>query len=282
MRNNIMLSYAEPYISLLTKYPDFNLSNIDVSGDVIIKYSLENDINLIKLRKKYDIDNKVSGKNTLDKVISLTDWVHYKLFFAGDNVYPEQCNSLSILSINKQGALFCFYQSIVLNDVLLSLGIKSRIIKCLPCEFDMDCHVGVISFVPEMKKWIFFDPTFNTYFTDQQGNPLSITEVRETYKNAQIPLFKPILINKNWTLVLNGIEYETYDDWYSVYMAKNCFRFSSLIESSFDYNSKEYERNIFLNPIGYRIKNEYDNSIKNPNLSLYTNNVSCFFRSPEY
>jgi len=68
------------------------------------------------------------------------EWVHNELFFVGNNINPPYRNSLSILSVKKQGALFCLYQANVLNDILLSIGIKSRIIRCLPYEYDMDCH----------------------------------------------------------------------------------------------------------------------------------------------
>ena len=159
----------------------------------------------------------------------------------------------------------------------MSIGIKSRIIKCLPYEFDMDCHVGVIAFISERNKWVFFDPTFSTYFTDKTGNPLSLIEIRNEYKNNRIPIFKHITIKKDWVLVMNSIVCETYDDWYSIYMAKNCFRFASPIESSYNYNSEESDRTIFLNPIGYEIRNEYNKNIKDSHLSIYTNDINCFF-----
>lgn len=275
-----MLNHAKHYISLLTKYPDFKHLNLNVDCKNIFEYSDNHDINLITLRKTYGIDDIAIGKDIVDKVIALMEWVHNELFFVGNNINPPYRNSLSILSVKKQGALFCLYQANVLNDVLLSIGIKSRIIRCLPYEYDMDCHVGVIVFIPERNKWLFFDPTFNTYFTDKIGNPLSIREIREVYKSCQIPAFKHIDIKKDWELFMNGIVCETYDDWYSLYIAKNCFRFASPKESSFDYNSKDTERTVFLNPTGYQIKNEYDNNIKNSHLSLYTDDINHFFRIP--
>lgn len=273
-----MLNHAKLYISLLNKYPNF--SQLNNNNELFFKYSDDNDINLITLRKTYGIDTIIAGLDTMDKIISLTEWVHNELFCVGSNINPPHRDSLSILSVKGQGALFCYYQAIVLNDALLSIGIKSRIIKCLPYEFDMDCHVGVIAFISERNKWVFFDPTFNTYFTDNNGNPLSLIEIRNEFKQGRIPVFKHITIKKDWVLIMNGIICDTYDDWYSIYMAKNCFRFASPLESLYNYASKDTGSTIFLNPIAYDIKNEYDNNIKNSHLSLYTNNINCFFRSP--
>lgn len=64
-------------------------------------------------------------------------------------------------------------------------------------------------------------------------------------------------------------------------MAKNCIRFSSPIESSFDYYSKDIERTVFLNPLGYVKRNENDTNVKNPQSSIYTNNSNLFLGLPK-
>ena len=107
-----MLNYAKPYVSVLNKYPDFSQLNEDNNNEILFKYSGDNDINLITLRKTYEIDTITTGLDTIDKVISLTEWVHNELYFAGININPPKRDSLSVLSVKRQGALFCYYQAI--------------------------------------------------------------------------------------------------------------------------------------------------------------------------
>jgi hypothetical protein len=183
-----------------------------------------------------------------------------------------------ILENKQKGQMFCFYYAILMNEILLSLGIKSRIIECFPKIFDHDCHMAVIVFIPELNEWAFFDPTFNTYFIDDEGKPLAIDKIRNIYKNMmetkKVPRFIPIGIEKKWELVLAGNRYETYDEWYAIYMLKNIFRFLSPLKSTFGYNIKRDEINLMLNPVGYHIINEYDSF--NYGRIIYTNNMQMF------
>ncbi|MGZ9583013.1 transglutaminase-like domain-containing protein [Paenibacillus marinisediminis] len=268
-----MFYEAQKYIEYLKSYPLFEVEK--GNADHLFEYVNRDDENLITLCNTYRIAEIALGRDTFEKVKALMDWVHKELFFVGENVYPPFFNSLSILSNRKKGALFCTYQAIVLNEALLSIGIKSRLLWCFPYEFDSDCHVGVTVYLPEINDWIFFDPTFNTFFHDQDGIPLSIVKVREVYKNGELPGFRHIEINKTWSLTLNGFEFETYDKWYSMYMAKNCFRFSSPLQSSFGYLSREDAITVFLNPSDYVIKNEYDH-VQHPQTAIYTSNINVF------
>lgn len=82
-------------------------------------------------------------------------------------------------------------------------------------------------------------------------------EIRKQYLNRKDIQFKGIEIDKRWTLILNGIVCETYDEWYKIYMAKNCFRFAFPQKSKFNYSNAD-ARYVFANPLGYKVKNEYD------------------------
>jgi hypothetical protein len=87
------------------------------------------------------------------------------------------------------------------------------------------------------------DASFNVYCQDENGNFLSIQEVRE-----RMCTDKPLIINDdlNW----NGIYYPKFV--YIRYMNKNLFRFSCPMSSEFNYESSDKPRTyIELNPKKY-------------------------------
>lgn len=266
---SIFDQHVEYYSAMLNEYADFDYDN-DV--DSWIEFQNNNDKELIDLERTFYIKKIAIGETDFDRIISLMKYIHNELFFVGTNVSPSENNTYEIMKIKKTGSLFCSYQATVLLEMLLSIGIKAIKVSCLPKEFDGDCHVVIISYLKDINKWVFFDPTFNTYFSDKDGNPLSLIEIRECYQRLQVD-FKHIEINKQWELVMNGIVCDSYDEWYKIYMAKNMFRFMFPNKSTFNFPSKTDSEFIFLNPLGYDSKNEYD-KISNAIHNKYTHNAS--------
>ena len=124
--------------------------------------------------------------------------------------------------------LNCRGLSTVLNECYLSMGFKSRFITCMPKDsiFD-DCHVINSVYLPNDKKWIWIDPTNNAYVMNENGELLSIEEVRERIIND-----KPIILNPdaNW----NNKSSTTKQDYLYNYMAKNLYRLQCPLVSEYD------------------------------------------------
>lgn len=242
------------YAGILNEHPKFILNHAKNS---LFEFQNEHDKSLVDLKSDFNVDVIAAGKSDFDKTLSLMMYIHKELFFPGSNISPTVNNTYEIMKVRKTGALFCSYHATVLTEMLLSIGVKAIKISCLPKDFDGDCHVAVLAYMKEKKKWVFFDPTFGTYFFDENGNPLSILEIREQYINRKNILFKNIQIDKQWRLIMNGVVCESYDEWYRIYMSKNSFRFMFPQKSEFNY-SNTYAKYIFTNPLGYTTKNEYD------------------------
>jgi len=242
------------YKNILNEFPTFTLGPAENN---FFQLQDAQEKSLIKLENDFNVTAIAIGKSDFEKTFSLMAYVHQELFFPGDNISPAENNTYEIMKVRKTGALFCSFHATVLAEMLLSIGIKAIKTSCLPKDFDGDMHVAVLAYMKEMKKWVFFDPTFNTCFFDEAGNPLSMMEIREQYRNQKEVCFKSIEIDKQWTLVMNGIVCETYNEWYKIYMAKNCFRFMFPQQSAFNDSDRD-EEYIFTNPPGYKAKNEYD------------------------
>ena len=238
------------YVKCLNSFPNF------LSENIVVDFQDKNDAQLEYIKNVFCLEKHLSNKSSLDNVCSLMTFVHHELFSLGDNIRPLKMNTFSIMEIKQKGSVFCSCYATVLSEMLLSVGILAVRISCFPMEFDCDCHVGVMVYLEDLNKWAFFDPTFNTYFYDND-KPIDIFEIRELYKNDKPVTFKHIEINKQWQLFMNGEEYSTYDDWYNAYMQKNCFRFLVPQKSQYGYLSND-PKYYFMNPVGYHTKNEYD------------------------
>lgn len=278
-------SEASPYVDVdgylrpLRLYPCFCHCSTD-EGDGLFTYAEPDVPQLARLRTAYSLCAVAGEGNAWDKAIRLSDWTFEQLFCVGPRINPESLDSLSILAHRQEGSLYCSHKSIVLHEALLSVGIPSRLLWCYPYRFDSDCHVVVILYVAELAKWVFVDPTFNTYFHDDSGKPLSVLEVRSLYHTGHVPKFRHIAIDKQWALVMNGVICDTYDQWYQLYMAKNCFRFSSPADNRFGCSGDAGVARVFLNPSGFDMVNEYDRYTHSPDTNIYTTSASAFFSRP--
>jgi len=150
-------------------------------------------------------------------------------------------------------------------ELLLALNRKATVVSCLPKTFDCDSHAAVLTYLEDAGKWAFFAPTFNTYFAGRSGEPLDILEIRAAYASEITPQFEPIPIQKEWVLVLNGIVYETYEEWYRVYMAKNTFRFILPAENFYGAydRANDSKMRYCISPENYSDRNEYDAAYPN-------------------
>ncbi len=276
------------YIGVLKSYPAYN--NADTSKIPNFYYDNSSDSNLIKLRKKYNL-GKIAGNGTeISKMINLMHWVHNSLKYDGSSKNPNPRNTFNIIKVckEKDRGVNCRMLATVLNEVYLAMGFKSRFVTCMPAKVNFqDCHVIDIVYSNTYKKWIYMDPTWDVYFTDNEGNYLSIEGVRERLINNE-----PLNINKGINInfgnfftglinLVEGINKSSYLD----YMSKNLFRFDCSVKSEFDTETgKDRSYNyIELVPKGYTSnKKIVVDSLKGYNITTYyTNDSEKFWATPK-
>jgi hypothetical protein len=126
--------------------------------------------------------------------------------------------------------LNCRGLALVLNECYLSMGIKSRVVTCLPkdsLKIDQDCHVINSVYSESLKKWLWIDPTFDAYVMNEKGELLSIEEVRERLISDKSLILNP---DANW----NNQSTQTKENYLENYMAKNLYILEC--HSSSEYN----------------------------------------------
>ncbi len=184
------------------------------------------------LRKRYNLDSIAGKGDDFSQVVNLMHWLHNLVPHDGNNGNPEIKNAENMISVCKKESrgLNCRGLAMTLNECYLALGFKSRYVTCLPkdsLKIDKDCHVINTVFLNSLKKWIWIDPTFNAYILNENGEPLSIEEVR-----MRIIDNRPVEVSPgaNW----NNKNPVVKEDYLFSYMAKNLYILQSPVESKYD------------------------------------------------
>ena len=142
-----------------------------------------------KLEEKYLLSH-IAGEGTgFEKSVRIMAWLCNHTFYSGMSMNCPADNGFSILnkSFDKgfNFAINCRFRAIAFADCLVALGIKA-IPLALISEKDKEtggfgCHLVVHVFDIENNKWYLFDPSFNTYFTNTDGDKLDVYSLRDCF-----------------------------------------------------------------------------------------------------
>jgi len=142
----------------------------------------------------YGID-KTAGEGTeLEKALRLMDEYAPRLKHESWYDNSAEMNALSLLEYsldNGRHGINCRCKAQILNEMCLALGIYSRKVWIMPnSPYDSDCHVVNEVWDSSLGKWVMLDITNNQYWVDENGTPLSVTEIR--YKGAMNEFCTPV------------------------------------------------------------------------------------------
>jgi hypothetical protein len=215
------------------------------------------------LFSKYKIRTISGDGSEISKVLKLLRWCSENVRHNGGTKDVEYISKTSVDILDyafqkgREYGVYCRLQAIVFTECCLALGIKSRILHCLPYNpYDFDSHVVSMVFITELQKWIMLDPGNNQYFLDEFNNILSPMETRKRLANEEY------------------IRCNVQDENYQTYMAKNLFYFKSLLHNTFGSDLQIDQQTIYCVPKGfnvlereisyceYAIKNSPDHSVE--------------------
>ncbi len=231
----------ESRIEILKKYSEYD-TDVE-SKKYPATFVLNNKIPDILL--KYDY-LKYSGRpraNEDDTVFSMLDFVCDHFMHDGNICLPRNLSMVGIIEGSEKIGLKtnCRGLSLILAELLRMNGIKARHVTCKPYEEPFsDCHVVVDCIMPSGTR-IMLDPTYRLYFTDDNGQYVSIAQFREG-------IIQGVDFHPNSKASRNGGEF--FYDNYKEYMIKNLLRFNTnyiLDDSIPDRKATEIE----LIPKGY-------------------------------
>ena len=226
------------------------------------------------LREEFDLDRIAGNGDEVSQIKNLMSWVHNVVRHDGGSSNPSARNASAIIRVCREEdrGVNCRMMAIILNECYLAMGFPSRYMTCLPkSSTDPDCHVINSVWSETLGKWLWMDPTFETWVTDDAGSLLSIQEVRE---RAIQDL--PLQINPaaNW----NNENHNTKEMYLDGYMFKNLYWLECPAWSTYDVETrsegKTYSPYVRLCPSGFygfgSIRNIY-----------VTNDPDYFWQKPE-
>ena len=186
------------------------------------------------LREKYALDGVAGCGDELSRIKNLMSWVHKTVGWDGCNGIKAKPNALSILekAISDGTRFNCRGVGIVLSEVYLAMGYKSKFVVCLPFDKkDNDCHIITHVYSETKKKWMMFDACYESWAEDERGNILSIPEIRYRYEKNLLVVF-PETVNANGSP-------GTYEDYKQNYLKKNFYRFECPQNSGFGAEDRD-------------------------------------------
>ena len=218
--------------------------------NVMFTYQSKDDYRLHAVRDYLKLDSVAGQGDELSKIINLLHFVHDNMPHDGSHRAFAEMDAIDLYNYCKASGrgVNCRQLAISLCEMYLSIGIPARYVTCLPADpNDTECHVINSVWSEQFQKWIWIDPTNDAWVMDENGNLLSIAEVRERMINDQ-----PLVLceTANW----NHREKQTKEGYLYNYMSKNLYYFECNKHNQFnpesDYRTKTAEY-IYLVPVGF-------------------------------
>lgn len=236
----------ESRIDVLRRYSSYDRTKVKVRHSV--KMVLNRPIPEILNKYNYSAYCNTNTGNKDEIVFSMLDFVCDN-FSHTSNASLRNDRSMTgiIKNCEKTGAKTnCRGLSLILAELLRMNGIKARHITCKPYEEPFqDCHVVVDCLMPSGAR-IMLDPTYRLYLTDDNGEYISLAQLREGIICGKT--FHP-----NAAASYNGAEFN-YDD-YIEYMTKNVLRFNTNYKLN---DTDSMLSQVELIPSGYTISGYLD------------------------
>lgn len=185
-------------------------------------YQEASDSLLTATRIRFNLDSVAGGGDDVSRIKNLLHFVHDLIRHDGTSSWPEcryNFGELYNVCRAENRGLNCRFLAMMLTEALLAEGIPARYISCVPRynDTDHDSHVIAVAWSKSLGKWVWVDPTWDTWVTDENGLMLHPGEVRQRLIDG-----KPLFISDaaNWN---HEPEEITVEDYLQNYMAKNLY-----------------------------------------------------------
>ncbi len=183
-------------------YKNKELSPTDASGIANVSEMHK------ELEEKYNLSSVASADTDYENVILLLEWLTEHTYYSGMQMKRVTDNTVDILGFSFDKpftrAINCRNKAIAFADCLVAVGIKAYPVCMISSDFN-GVHFTCMAYISELDKWCSFDPSFGCSFTDENGVPLGIFEIREMFLRGEEP-------------TVNGYNFNGTDECFDVYM----------------------------------------------------------------
>lgn len=236
-----VINYAKKDYVLLLK--DIEYNDVDTL-DIDFSYAV-NDSSLLKVREYFQLDTLFDGtEDTWQKGLKVQSFVSSNQPHDNPKAMTGSMNAIDLWKyVDSTGNYMnCRQHSLMMRDMLLSVGIDARVVSCMPYDStDLDCHVVNEIYSPELDQWIMLDSDQNHVITDMDGNPMSIMMLHD-------------FLTSNRPYLIDGKPNK--GQYYDMYMAKNAYWYNREVISKMDSETGDNRKNsiyVSLIPVGFEL-----------------------------
>jgi hypothetical protein len=169
------------------------------SGEIFLAEDPQNP-DLQAFAKREHIADVIRPYHTdMEKLYALDVWASKT--FPNSNPFPNYppWNASVILDWIRQGKTggFCGQYAFVMGQAAQSQGYFPRYVD-VASQDNNSGHFTIQIYVPSLRKWVVFEPTWGTYYVDQAGQPLGMMDLHEYAtgmrkgKVLEYPSLKPV------------------------------------------------------------------------------------------
>jgi len=160
-----------------------------------------------KLQEAYGLAEIAGQGSAFDRALRLMDWLCAHTHYSGASFWSALRFGRSIYSGGWADSLHilryaydkpfsrsinCGYVGYLLADCLLAVGIAAMPVsfmnytyrpgeeKVIPCPN----HTVVHLWLPEERRWVMLDPSFNSYIADRAGRALNLVEIQALHRQG--------------------------------------------------------------------------------------------------
>ncbi len=186
---------------------------------------------------------RLSSKTDLTKLYHVIFWLYHQ-FKSYKEFYSDfqHHNGFEIFEkCREEYAPNCACFAIMLNDILIAMGYKSKAVWCLSSDpLDDECHALNHVWIEELNRWVVADPSSRSVVCDEFGIPLDLLTMRK-----RIHRDEAVYPHRNKTIRQSS----EFIKEYNRYMKKNSFQFLTHIEQGLYYPLDQNA--VLIHPIGY-------------------------------
>ena len=225
-----------------------------------------------EIRDYFQLDTLYDADaDTWTKALAIGKFVASNIPHDNQKIEPEHRNAIDLWEYTKNvaPAFNCRLHSILTFELMLAAGLDARYVTCLPeDQYDTDCHVVNEVWLPELGKWAMIDTDMGGhYFSDKDGIPLSLKEIRDHYISGEKMVLYP-------QFKIDGKKKRDH----LAYMAKNTYWFScwetlSYNQEDGENRGREAGRYLNLVPSGFE-------AFYNKDTSVNTSDADTFWAAP--
>ncbi|MCA9732970.1 MAG: hypothetical protein H6696_00610 [Deferribacteres bacterium] len=279
---NIVLGHQ--WADLLNEHQTFSANPPGDSALVRFYYADSSEENLKLLRDTYNLNSVAGNGSEIERILNLSKWVYELTGHANNPEFPKEINAFTLIHMAtvEHATINCYMKTVILNEVFLSMGFYSRQTHLLPHSHEKDeSHFITSVYSRTLEKWLWMDPDFGIYLTDEQGTILGYPEIRKRLISGALLVEHDLqtnqgVLSKLWDQFISWIEAADYQ-WY---ISKNIFKVRCQQESIFNQRSKPDKVYFELIPDGYQKELLNTSKMTERGKIIYINDDHLFWQAP--